>query len=382
MQFNGVGKKVWICTGEASADRYGAELALTLRELAPGLTIEGMGGAAMAEAGVTILVDSSELGVVGLVEVLRHFTTFRRIFVDLVARAARERPDVVVLIDYPGFNVRLAKRLHGLGIPVVYYVSPQVWAWGKGRIPKLARWVRKMLVIFPFEVDVYREVELETVFVGHPLVGLLRKEEAEERDDRLIALLPGSRDGEIARIATPMLEAAVAFHRAHPGYRFVVPTPRASVSQAVARHCQGLGLPESMQIDIVAGETRRWMRRATAGIAASGTVTVEAAIVGLPLVVVYRVNPVTFFLARRLVKIPFLTMVNLVAGAEVFEEFIQDAMQPPAVVSALERILPGGARRLEVERGMAEAVAALGGNWSASRRAAEAVLELLSPREG
>lgn len=374
-------KTVWIFAGEASGDQYGARLAVELRAQAPGLRLQGMGGGKMRAAGVEILADSSELGVIGLVEVLKHYPTFHRIFHSLLDRARRERPDAVVLIDYPGFNLRFAARLRRLGIRVVYYVSPQVWAWGRRRIPKIAATVDRMLCIFPFEPEVYAGTGLATEFVGHPLLEIVaaHRDPALARDPDTILLLPGSRRGEIDRLAVPILETALALRRAHPRLQFVMAAPREQVANDI-RHRLGPRMAEFEQagIRLVVGETQKWMQVASCGLAASGTVTVEAAMFGLPLVVVYRVNPVTYAVGRLLVKLPFFTMVNLIAGRRLFEEFLQGEVRPPVLVPALERILPGGTRRTEVEQGLVEVVAALSGGdaGAVARRAAAIVLEV------
>lgn len=369
------GKKVWILAGESSGDMYGAQLAEELRLLDSTLSIQGMGGSAMATSGVEILVDSTELGVVGFVEVLKHLSVFRAIFALLVDQADAERPNVVVLIDYPGFNIRFARKMKKLGIPVVYYVSPQVWAWGKRRIPELADLCVRMLVIFPFEEAVYANVDLDTRFVGHPLVRILHEQcpERTERDEKLILLLPGSRFSEVDRLTVPLLETAVAMHAKNPSYRYVVAAPRAAVGDRIKI---AAGAYPDLPLSVEVGRTAELMSTAVAGIAASGTVTMQAAILGLPLVVVYRLNPLTYWLGKRLIDVPYITMANLVIDEALFEEFIQGDVQPSLLCAALQRILPGGDRRDEVVAGMDRVIAALGGAGNASKTAAEAVLEI------
>jgi len=372
---------IWIMAGEPSGDAYGARLAGELRALQPGIVLRGMGGAAMREAGVDLLVDSTDLAVVGLIEVLKHLPTFARIFRQLVNRAAAERPSAVVLIDYPGFNLRFAEKLHGLGIRTVYYVSPQVWAWGKRRIPKLARVVDKMLVIFPFETDVFAGTGLDVAFVGHPLLEILRPDRnlEEARAEGMVVLLPGSRRAEVTKMLPPIYRTARWLAERRPQLRFVLPVPNerllATVEGTLAKLArQG---PDHPQIDTVIGGTREWLRRGEAGLAASGTVTVESAILGLPLVVIYRVNWLTYWLARALVRIPFFCMVNVVAGRRIYDEFLQGELRPGILGPAVEAIMQGGERRAEVERGMAECVAVLGKGENVCRNAAQAVLDVL-----
>jgi lipid-A-disaccharide synthase len=366
--------------GEDSGDTYGALLATALRQATPDVVIRGTGGHAMARAGVDIMVDSSELGVIGIFEVLTHIRTLVRIFNDLVKRARVERPDAVVLIDYPGFNLRFAKRLKAAGIPVVYYVSPQVWAWGKGRVPKIARLVDKMLVIFPFETQVYAGTGLDVEFVGHPLLEVIPPRQPDEpaRDANTVLLLPGSRFQEVDRLFPVMVQTAVALHAERPELRFVVPVPRERIGARVRDMLPGLLPPgDGPDIRIEVGQTREWLRRGTAALAKSGTVTVEAAISGLPLVVVYRVNPLSYMIGRPLLDIRFFTMVNVILDRLLYEEFEQDQVTVANCTRAMRAILPGGERRQLVEDGMAETVARLGGRGQASAKAAAAVLKLI-----
>ncbi len=378
--FNEQPRKVWIFAGEASGDLYGARLARSLMEQSPDLIVQGMGGEEMSEAGVEILVDSSDLGIVGFVEVIKHLPMFLRIFNGLVRRAEKERPDAVVLIDYPGFNLRFARKMEKLGIKVIYYISPQVWAWGKGRVKEMARTIDHMIVIFPFEESFFSKSGIHTSFVGHPLVDVLRQNPLTEvkRQQDLIALLPGSRMSEIERHLEPLLETAAELYRQQPRYGFVLPLPnkrlQGHVQQEILRFWETRG---TIPIEVIAGDTERQMRKATAGIAASGTVTVQAAILGLPLVVIYRLNPLTWMIGKRLVKIPYVTMVNLVAEETVYEEFLQGEVRPEKLVPALLRILPDGDRHKAVVEGMRKAVSRLRGGSPPNEAAARIVLEEL-----
>ncbi|HBC85377.1 MAG TPA: lipid-A-disaccharide synthase [Lentisphaeria bacterium] len=375
---------VWIFAGEASGDIYGARLAEELRKMLPPekLRIAGMGGHLMKDAGVEIMVDSTELGVVGLIEVFENIGTFVRIFQNLKNRAIKERPDAVILIDYPGFNLRFAKQMYKNKIPVIWYISPQVWAWGKGRIPKLAKYCAKMMVIFPFEPETYKNTSLDTEFVGHPLVNIVHKRKSPDmkQDPDLVLLLPGSRFNEINRLFVPMLETAVELHRRHPNLRFAVSAPRKAIyertNEILRKFCEVRKDEKLPEVKIYSGETARFLQEAATGLAASGTITVESAIAGLPLVVVYRLNPITYWLGRMLVKIPFFTMVNLIAKKRVFEEFLQEDVNAMTLSGAMEKILPGGSRRAEVEKDIAGVVEALSpGSADASRKAAEAVMQ-------
>lgn len=385
-------RRIWIIAGEASGDLYGARLAKELWRLSPpGLKVEGMGGPEMRKAGVGILVDSSELGVVGLVEVLENIVKFIRILVFLRREAARVRPDAVVLVDYPGFNIRFARMLWRLGIPVVWYISPQVWVWRKSNIPRLAKYCSKMMLIFPFETETYEGSGLDAEFVGHPLVDVVkgRSDAAIVRDPARVVLLPGSRRSETSRLLEPMLRTVSLLKSRRPELKFAISAPRPRTYGDIVKGVEdfkarnpGTPLPD---FEIACGETSRWLQEGAVGLAASGTVTVECAIAGLPLVVVYKLNPITFFLARLVIgKLfrGFFTMVNIIAYKRVFEEFLQHQVVPGDLADAVERILPGGTRREEVLADMESVVSQLGGGSSgASARAAETVLRLVGHRK-
>lgn len=383
--------KVWIFAGEASGDIYGARVAEELRILADNnnceIKIAGMGGPKMRQSGVDILVDSTELGVVGLIEVFKHIFKFIHIFFSLVFLARKERPDTIVLIDYPGFNLRFAAMMKRCNIPVIWYVSPHVWTWGKNRIPKLANYCRKMLVIFPFETEVYAPSGLPAEFVGHPLVDIVnqRRDPSIQRENDTVLILPGSRAMEINRLLLPMLKTARLLHQKHPELRFVISTPREKVQEMclkILNHFRELYKDEQLpEISLKCGETALWLQKAGTGLAASGTITVESAIAGLPLVVAYKLNLVTLFVASMLVKLyrGYFTMVNIIANKQVFEEFLQWRASPESMAAAVERILPAGNRRQDVENDMREVTAMLsGGSSGACAKAAGACFNFIT----
>ena len=362
-------KKFWIIAGESSGDLYGAALARELQELARAhgeeLRLSGMGGAKMIAAGVDVLVDSTELGVIGIFEVTKLLFKFIRIFVKLRDAALRERPDAVILIDYPGFNLRFAKAMHRAGIPVVWYVSPQIWVWGKRRKPVLARVCSKMLVIFPFETEVFADTPLKAEFVGHPLIDVVkaRTDPAVTRDGETVLLLPGSRKMEVERLLVPMLDSVRVLGKKHPGLKFHLASPRDKISSLCRNIIEKYRRrhPDTPSVELSTGDTGYWLQKAGSGVAASGTVTVEAAIAGLPLVVGYKLNFFTLLLASVLVKLyrGFFTMTNIIAGRAVYKELLQWRFRAGEIVPALEEILPGGSRRAEVEAGMDEVRRAL-----------------------
>lgn len=377
-------KEIWIVAGEASGDLYGARIAAELKRRRSDVVICGMGGVEMRKAGVELLVDSSELGVIGLVEVLENLLKFIRILLYLIREAEKRRPLEVILIDYPGFNLRFAKAMWKAGIPVVWYISPQVWVWRHGNIRKLAKYCRKLLVIFPFEPEVYNGSGLDVEFVGHPLVDIVRgrADATIERDPNTILLLPGSRKKEIEYLLEPFLRTAVLLKSRHPAFQFVIVSPRERILQMVKEGLEkfrkanpGTLLPP---IQLTRGKAAFWMQRCAAGLAASGTVTVECATAGIPLVVAYKLNKLTFLLARIIIgKLfrGFFTMPNIILNRCVFEEFLQHQVIPEDLADALERILPGGERHDQVSADMQEMVEQLSGgaNGAIGKAAASAL---------
>ena len=357
---------IFISAGEASGEQYGALLASALSQrIAPkSKTAElliGMGGPRMEAAGVKRVVRSEDMAVMGFTEVVRHLPRIYREFQKL-KRAIRERPpSVAVLIDFPEIHFRLAREFHRLGVPVIYFVSPQLWAWKQHRIRLVRKYVRRMLVIFPFEQQFYRERGVAAEFVGHPLAELpaptISREQfaAENKLDAAktwIGLLPGSRLPEIEAHLPQMLKAARDL--AAPGssaanppenYEFVVPLAstlsaeqQAVVLRLAERHGGGLSVR-------LVSDARAAMLHARASVVASGTATVEAALIGNPFVVVYRVSPLTYAIARRVVKVPHVAMANLIAGKRVVPELIQRDFTPANIVQQLKRLLPDGPDR-------------------------------------
>jgi lipid-A-disaccharide synthase len=330
------------------------------------------------------MVDATELGVVGLFEILEMIGTFIKIFRMLCRRAAEERPDAVILIDYPGFNMRFARQMKKIGIPVIWYISPQVWAWKKKRKYKLAEYCAKMMVIFPFEVDVYQDTKLDTEFVGHPLVDVIRERTNPEikRDPNRVLLLPGSRKNEIYRLFEPMLDAASLLHKEKPFLKFTVCAPRKKVYENLKKiyeqYCTKHKNDNLPEIDITLGETAEWMQKAIAGIAASGTVTMECAIAGLPLAVGYKLQSLTFFLANAIVTLNYFTMVNIISQKLIFEEFLQEDVNGKMLSGALKKILPDGERRTGVLQAMKEMTEELSaGSGNAANQAAQCILKTL-----
>jgi lipid-A-disaccharide synthase len=345
---------LFISAGEASGEHYGALLIEALKkQLAEtGQTAKffGMGGERMANAGLERVVRSEDMAVMGITEVLRHLPRIYREFRKLKQSIRNRRPDVAVLIDFPDIHFKLAEELHRLGVPVVFFVSPQLWAWKKHRIKLVQKYVSRMLVIFPFEEPFYRERGVAAEFVGHPLAELPLPSIAREQfatqnnldpEKTWIGLLPGSRPKEIRDNLPEMLRAA----RALGTRQFLIPLAstlnamqRDDVRRLVEIHGAGL---EICLVD----DARAALLHARASVVASGTATVEAALIGNPFVVVYRVSPVTYAIAKRVVKVPHVAMSNLIAGKRVVPELIQNDFSAANIVKEIERLLPDGAPR-------------------------------------
>jgi len=357
-----------------------------LRELAgpqgPAPEFFGVGGQQMQQAGCDLVVNANEIAVVGLAEVVEHLPRIFRLFHRVVAEAERRKPDAAVLIDFPDFNFRLARELHKRGIPVIYYVSPQLWAWRPSRIELVRKYVRKMLVIFPFEEKFYRERGIEAEFVGHPLADMampavLREEFASQyrldTNRTWIALLPGSRKGEVSRIYPKLLQAAQLLG---PEYVYITPVASTLDREWMTSFHQGHSGPPITMTD----DARATLAHSRAAAVASGTSTLEASLIGTPFAMVYQVAPLTWALGRRLVKVDRFAMPNLIAERDVVPELVQDGFTPQRVCAELQRILPDGDARSAMIRGFDEVrqrLRAASGEGSARERAARAVLETL-----
>jgi lipid-A-disaccharide synthase len=380
--------RILISAGEASGEFYGAELMKALRrqvsESPSPADIEffGVGGDLMREAGCDLLVDAREIAEVGIVEVVKHIPTIYRRFHQVVREAGRRRPDAAVLIDFPDFNLRLARELHQFGVPVIYYVSPQLWAWKQRRIERVRKYVREMLVIFPFEEKFYRERGIAAEFVGHPLADLpaptvTRQDFAREYqidpERPWIALLPGSRRGEVSRIFPILLQAAQLLG---PDYVYTVPVASTLSRVAVASFLEGYsGPPITFTRD-----ARATLLHARAAAVASGTSTLEASLIGTPFAMVYRVAPLTWTVGRRLVKVDRFAMVNLIAERDVVPELVQADFTPQRVSDELRRIIPDSAERAAMIAGFHDVRRRLKTNeagGTASERAARAVLSVV-----
>lgn len=323
--------KIMISVGEASGDLHGASVAHALKNIQPNVKMFGMGGQAMREAGVDIVYDIADLGVIGFVEVIKNLPRLFKLRDNLADLMERERPDVLVIIDYPDFNMRLAKIAQEKGIPVISYISPSVWAWRKGRAKEVANIVEKVAAIFPFEADVYREAGANVTFVGHPLLDIVKTTMPKaaayqyfgaDAKKPIILLLPGSRQQEIMSLLPVMLAAGEKIVGQVPECQFFLP-----VASTISREMLH-NIIEQYKITVVLTDKNTYdlMNIANVAIAASGTVTLEASLLHLPTVIIYKVAAFTYFLAKLLVKIPYVSLPNIIAGRKVVPELLQYAV--------------------------------------------------------
>jgi lipid-A-disaccharide synthase len=376
---------IMLVAGEASGDLHGAHLARALGILAPSWSLTGMGGVRMAEAGVRLLSDLTGLAVVGGSEAVSRLPTLYRTYRKLTRTMAESRPRALVLIDFPEFNLLLARVAKRLGVPVVYFIPPQVWAWRRGRVRRIARLVTKVLAVFPFEVPLYRSAGVSVEFVGHPLLDSLPPEldriEARRRlnlpdHSTLVGLLPGSRREEVGRLLGPMTEAAEKIQVAHPGVRFALalaPTVKREVVSAAVTACPA-------KIDVLTRQTHEVMAAADLLLIASGTATLEAACLGTPMVVCYRVSRLSGLIGRLLIRIPWISLANIVANCSVVPELIQADATGERLADEALRLL-GEPSRLAAQREAFGRVRRELGEPGAGERAARCVLAVAGSDE-
>lgn len=374
-------KKIFIVAGEASGDLHGADLSRALLSLDPEVTLTGMGGEQMRRAGVKLLVDAAELAGLGVTETVYRLAAGVRAFRKLRTALATEHPALLLLIDFPDFNFWLARASRRIGIPVLYYISPQVWAWRRGRIQTLKRLVQRMVVIFPFEETLYRQAGVPVTFVGHPMVDRLgdipTREEARRQlgcdpSDLIVGLLPGSREGEIKYHLPVMKKAATQIAQTEPKVRFFL----AVADVLPARVVEMLFQESDSRIRAVQGQTYQVMRAADLVITASGTATLEAGLLGTPMVIVYRVSRLTWWAGRLLVDVPCIGMVNLVAGRLVVPELLQWDFTPERVARTSLELLQNPVALDAIRTALGDVRGKLG-EEGASLRAAQEVLKML-----
>jgi lipid-A-disaccharide synthase len=371
--------KLYIIAGESSGDGHAAVLMSELLAMAPDIEFYGAGGPKMREVGGSHIFDWTQEAVVGLWDVLMKYPYFRGQFHRMYREIIKLQPSAVIFVDYPGFNLRLARYLHRKGFrgKKIYYISPQVWAWNRGRIPQMSRFLDLMLCIFPFEKPLYEASGLRTEFVGHPMLAHLEARRISvNREQKLVGLLPGSREREVRRILPPMLAAASLLKRRDAELRFEVSAASAKMTdliEKIAATCGFAGLPISV------GNASSLMQRARVGMVASGTATMEASFFRFPFVLIYKVSWLTFIPGRLLVRVQHLGMPNILAGRTMIPEFIQHEARPETIADAVWELYSNETSRASMIRGMDEVILQLT-EVEAGHRAAEVILrELRAP---
>lgn len=373
-------RRLYVVAGELSGDAHGAGLLRVLKREVAAVEIHGVGGPEMAAiAGPGLLDWVEDAAVMGVWEVLKRYGWFKQRFGEMLADVRELRPDVLLLIDYPGFNLRFAEavRRECPETRIVYYISPKVWAWNKKRIPKMAALLDELLCLFPFEKPIFEKAGLKTTFVGNPLVDELEAKRIPDgsREELLIGLFPGSREREVARLFPMMIETAKRLRSWRAGLAFEVPAASARLALQIRRLLADAGAERLIEVNT--GESHALMQRASCAVIASGTATLEAAYYGLPYCLVYRVAPLTYLLARMLVKIRHIGLVNILAEKEVVREFVQGNASPDRVADELRRFIEFPENCAQLQRDLAETTAKLGGS-GAHERAAMAVAAWLT----
>jgi lipid-A-disaccharide synthase len=376
--------RILISAGEASGEMYGAQLMEALRRGDPAIEFFGVGGDKMRAIGCDIVVDAKDLSVVGITEILSHLPKIWGLFHKLIAEADRHKPDLAIVIDSPAFNWRVARQMKKRGIPVVYYVCPQFWAWRQGRVRLLRKYVDKALVIFPFEEKFYRDRGVDAEFVGHPLADLARPAITREEyaadnglvaDEQWITLMPGSRSKEVKMNLPGMLRAAKLLGADYGFLIPVAPTVPESLILDLMQQSDCAGYPISLVPEALPA-----LSHSRVGFIACGTATVEAALMELPFVMVYRVTPLTYLLGRWTVKVPHFAMVNLIANEEIVPELVQNDFTPERVAAELKQLIPDGPQREKMLEGLRRVKQRLAQKQESAsnpaQRAASAILEL------
>ena len=371
-------RRVMMIAGEASGDLHGGGVVRELKRRVPSVEIYGVGGDNMQREGMELSQHIAGLSFMGIAEVVRHLAKISRLEGALEVLLRNRRPDVVVLIDYPGFNLRFARAVKRHGIPVLYYISPQVWAWNAGRVRKMKLLIDTMKVVFPFEVEIYKREGIDVEFVGHPIAEQIGSTISREEffaaaglstEQRVLAIFPGSRVQEVERILPIAVEAAGRLHEAH-GVQVAV-----SVAPNLDRSVVARQVPEERGFVLVENSAYDLMKHADLAVVASGTATLETAWFGTPMIVVYRASPVTFWIGKMLVDVPHIGLVNIVAGKQIVPELVQHHLTAKKVVHAASRILLNAECERDMRRDLGVIRERLGGP-GASARVAEGVIDL------
>jgi lipid-A-disaccharide synthase len=367
-------KKILMVAGEVSGDLHGAHLMEAILRIDPEVQFFGVGGEYLGRMGMKLLYHSQSLSVVGITEVLFKIRSILKALRGLKQSLDQERPDLIILIDFPDFNLRLAKIAHRKGIPILYYISPQVWAWRPKRVKLIAQWVKKMVVLFPFEVPFYEAAGVDVEWVGHPLLDIVKptlsKEVAFQRfgldpKRKTIALLPGSRTHEVKRLLPPLLASAQLLGKEIPDLQFIIPLAPGIHQKTLSPWMRNIFVP----VKVVEGWTYEVMNLSELLITASGTATLEAALLGKPMVIVYKVSFFSYWIGRTLIQVDHIGLVNLVAGKEIAPELIQKDVNPQRIAEEALRILRDPILRRRMTESMAGVRQSLGELGAAQRAA-------------
>lgn len=371
--------KIMLIAGEASGDNHGASLIQALKAQRPDIDCYGIGSQKMKEAGCRILFDSQSIAVMGLFEVIRHFSKIKQAWKIAKNALLSEKPDCVILIDYPGFNLRFAKQAKKAGCPVLYYVSPQVWAWHRGRLKYIKQYIDHMALILPFEKKIYDEAGIPATYVGSPLFDQIQVSDKMEARHKLslshsaliIGLLPGSRKTELARLLPELIDSAEILSQRYPHTQFVIPLANTLKESDIWPYLDDSNLP----IVLIKRNSHLAMSACDVLIGSSGTATLEAAILGRPMVIIYKMNALTFALAKRLVKIQFIGLPNLLANKAILPELIQNEAQSLAIADAACRFIDNEVYEAETQAALLEVTQILG-QKGCSKRLATLALKL------
>ncbi|MCX5702269.1 MAG: lipid-A-disaccharide synthase [Candidatus Omnitrophica bacterium] len=374
--------KVLIVAGEASGDLHASNLVKAIKNIRPQIEFSGLGGEKLKEAGVDLYFNMVELAVVGFLEVLKNLTKFRKIFAGILKEVDRVKPDLAILVDYPGFNLRLAEKLNKRRIPIIYYISPQVWAWGANRIKTIKKVISRMLVVFEFEEDLYKKNAVPVSFVGHPLLDVVKTDIAKEELFRSLglnvnnftfALLPGSREKEVTSLLPIMLETAgLLYEYLGNNIQFLV-LRSASVKEEIFNK---ILKRYSFPVQIVSNLTYNGLAASNFALVASGTATLETAILAKPMVILYKVSFLTWAYLKLIIKIPYIGLVNVVRKEKFIAEFIQYDARPKKIADYIARTIKDNTEMTRIKDGLSDLTSKLG-EKGASSRAAQIVVEIL-----
>jgi lipid-A-disaccharide synthase len=375
-------KKILIIAGEASSDMHAANLVKDICELDKDIQFCGLGGKEMQKAGVELYCDIVQFAFIGPGGLFRHYLRLRKIFYDLCGKIKQDRPDCAILIDYAEFNLRVAKVLKGMGVPVVYYISPQVWAWGLWRIKNIRRLVKKMLVFFRFEEDLYRQHGINAKFVGHPLMDTVKADSGKQDFKRslgikenvnVVGMLPGSRKSEIKNILPVMLESALILKKKYNENMQCIMPLAATIGRASVEH---LAAQAGIEIIIIENNTYNAINICDCAMVASGTATLETALLGIPMAVIYKTNFLTYILTKNLIKLPYIGLVNIVAGKHLAAEFLQYNARPEKIAAYINRLLSDKGLTVYLKDEF-NRIKSILGRPGASKRAAEEIISFI-----